>query len=146
MNFAEEENDCKVFIVKPSQSVFAYGSSQQQGLHTVTGEFFEVGTPREEREEPKGLGPPYKLNPAQQGSERETLTVQFFLLSTQPFPTFLPCARGTNIISSRFGVRSLPFVVKTEVIHQAKSGGAGDNIFLPEHQARFHRSEFTEKS
>lgn len=67
LNFAEEENDCKVFIVKPSQSVFAYGSSQQQGLHTVTGEFFEVGTPREEREEPKGLGPPYKLNPASTG-------------------------------------------------------------------------------
>lgn len=55
MNFAEEENDCKVFIVKPV--CLSCGSSQQQALHTVTREFFEVGTPREEREEPKGLGP-----------------------------------------------------------------------------------------
>lgn len=49
---AEEENACRVYgRVDPSLPMAA----QQQALHTVTGEFFEVGTPREEREEPKGL-------------------------------------------------------------------------------------------
>lgn len=48
----EEENAGSVYSrVDPSLPVAA----QQQALHTVTREFFEVGTPREEREEPKGL-------------------------------------------------------------------------------------------
>lgn len=48
----EEENACSVYSrVDPSLPMAA----QQQAIHTVTREFFEVGTPREEREEPKGL-------------------------------------------------------------------------------------------
>lgn len=48
----EEENACSVYSrVNLSLPMAA----QQQALHTVTREFFEVDTPREEREEPKGL-------------------------------------------------------------------------------------------
>lgn len=47
----EEETGSVYSPVDPSLPVAA----QQQALHTVTREFFEAGTPREEREEPKGL-------------------------------------------------------------------------------------------